>query len=270
MGAPRIERRFQEIEGEVARAKRFGHCEIWCVDNIVLADAGMALEFDQLIDQMGLTWLGMTRAETVRTARKRLPEFRRLTDIAIGVEASRRVLKSLNRRTRSDNELVVKSAFADLADAGIGSTAFVMLDLPGSTDQDYWDLVDYLSEVEPGNVSWSFYNPPALEMIRLGIDPASTGFYRWPLGFGNLPGHRVVQHAMVISGTWWMNWRANAFVADSERFGVVFDEHILEQERSARSPVGDLWDLWDLDAVNPPITLERHKLNRRVDASAPT
>ncbi len=205
----------------------------------------------------------MTRAETVRAARAVIPRFQCLNDIAIGVEAAPRALKSLNRGARTNNHRITSDAFRILEDAGISSTAFAMMDLPGSHDDDYWELLDILTDLEPANVSWSFYNPPATEMIRLQINPAVTGFYRWPLGFASISPHRVVQHAMVITGTWWMNWSVDSLVEDDDRFGVAFDERVLAQSWSARSPIGDLWDVWDLDAVSPPVTLEAKKLSRQ-------
>ncbi|HEX8454972.1 MAG TPA: radical SAM protein [Longimicrobium sp.] len=245
----RVERDFSVIEREIDQAKRLGYRELWCVDNISLVDADLALEFDQMVERAGLTWLGMTRAETVIVARNRLPKFRRLTDIALGVEAPARQLVTLNRGERRDNDERLHHAFGLLHDSGITSTAFVMLDLPGSLDADYWALVDLLAYVRPGNVSWSFFNPPAVKAITLGLDLAATGFYRWPLGFARIPDTRVVQFAMVITGTWWMNWAPESFVRTPDHFGVVFDEGEIVQTPDARSVVGDLWSAWDFNAA---------------------
>jgi hypothetical protein len=103
-------------------------------------------------------------------------------------------------------------------------------------------------------VSWSFFNLPAVQAIARGLDLAMTGFYRWPLGFAAIPDRRVVQHAMVITGTWWMNWSPQAFIEDADEFGVSFDEGDIVQQADARSPVGDLWATWEYRAAanTPP------------------
>jgi radical SAM superfamily enzyme YgiQ (UPF0313 family) len=249
MLSKRVERALAEIEREVELARSFGYREVWCVDNLALVDPDLALEFDQIVYNAGLTWLGMTRAETVVAARSHLSRFRSLSDIALGVEAPARQLVTLNRGARTDNDRLLGDAFRLLHDAGISSTAFVMLDLPASCDRDYWDLVDLLARVRPGNVSWSFFNPPAVQAINSGFDLSLTGFYRWPLGFAAIPDHRVVQYAMVITGTWWMNWAPQAFIEDENEFGVSFDEGEIVQRVSARSPVGDLWTVWEYRAA---------------------
>ena len=248
MLSKRVERSLADIETEIESARTCGYREIWCVDNLALIDRELAREFDSIVANAGLKWLGMTRAETVWASRRQLGLLRCLSDIAIGVEAPERQLSGLNRAARSDNERLLRDSFALLHDAGISSTAFVMLDIPGSHDEDYWALIDLLSRVRPGNVSWSFFNPPAAQAIALGLDLAQTGFYRWPLGFSAIPDGRVVQYAMVITGTWWMNWAPQAFVEEGDKFGVAFDEGKIVQHRAARSPVGDLWSVWDYQA----------------------
>jgi radical SAM superfamily enzyme YgiQ (UPF0313 family) len=244
MLSKRVERDWSDVVDEVRSARRWGYEELWCVDNIVLVDPDLALEFDAVVARAGMSWLGMTRAETVRSCRQ-LSRFQRLTDIALGVEANSRQLKSLNRGERADNERVLRDAFQALHDAGISSTAFVMLDLPGSRDEDYWALLDLLGYVKPGNVSWSFFNPPAPEALRQRLDLSRAGFYRWPLGFAAIPDQRVVQHAMVITGTWWMNWAPRSFFTERDQFGVSFDDGEIAQRMGARSSIGDLWDVWE-------------------------
>jgi len=245
MLSKRIERSLADIEREVKIARTHGYREIWCVDNLAFADRGLACEFDSIIEKEGLKWLGMTRAETVWATRNHLGHFRALTDIALGVEAPARQLRELNRKARHNNEELLRQAFSLLHQAGISSTAFVMLDIPGSQDDDYWALIELLSRIRPGNVSWSFYNPPASQAIGLGIDLAQTGFYRWPLGFSVIPDTRVVQYAMIITGTWWMNWAPENFFRESNEFGVEFDQGEIAQDTNARSVVGDLWSIWD-------------------------
>jgi radical SAM superfamily enzyme YgiQ (UPF0313 family) len=249
-----VERALSDIEKEVELASKLGYRELWCVDNLVLVDPDLALEFDQIVHNAGLTWLGMTRAETVRVARDRLSRFRSLSNIALGVEATTRMLTSLNRNARIDNDEVLGRAFSMLHDSGIGSTAFVMLDLPGSIESDYWELVDLLARIKPGNVSWSFYNPPAAHAIANGCDLTTTGFYRWPLGFAEISEQRVVQHAMLITGTWWLNWAPRDFFENDNEFGVGFDQGEIVQGLEVRSELGDLYTAWEYrSAVEPSV-----------------
>jgi radical SAM superfamily enzyme YgiQ (UPF0313 family) len=248
MGSPYVKRSLREIEKEISVAKSMGYRELWCVDNLALIDPNFALEFDDLVYNSGMSWLGMTRAETIVRAEKHLPRFRALTNIAIGVETSDRQLRALNRGIRSNNEELMIKAFGLLNSSNISSTAFVILDIPGSNDDDFWNLINLLSRIQPGNISWSFFNPPAKQAIRQGLDLSQTGFYRWPLGFASIAKRRVVQQAMLISGTWWMNWAPNSFFQDNHEFGVRFDEGEMVQPLNARSPIGDLWKIWEYRA----------------------
>jgi radical SAM superfamily enzyme YgiQ (UPF0313 family) len=69
MLSKRVERSLADIEREVELAQSFGYREIWCIDNLALIDRELALEFDSIIFNRGLKWLGMTRAETVWASR---------------------------------------------------------------------------------------------------------------------------------------------------------------------------------------------------------
>lgn len=248
MGSPHVKRLLREIEKEINIAKNIGYRELWCVDNLALIDPDFALDFDNLVYNSGMSWLGMTRAETILRSEKYLSQFRSLTNIAIGVETSARQLNTLNRGIHSNNEELMTNAFELLNRSKISSTAFVILDIPGSNDDDFWNLIDLLSSIQPGNISWSFFNPSAKQAIRQGLDLSQTGFYRWPLGFASISKKRVVQQAMLISGTWWMNWAPNSFFNDSYEFGVRFDEGEIVQPVNARSPIGDIWRIWEYRA----------------------
>jgi hypothetical protein len=76
------------------------------------------------------------------------------------------------------------------------------------------------------------------------------GFYRWPLGYSQVVPERVVQQAMIFSGTWWDGLvldEPDMFFEDDEVFGVNFLETQLFQGKTARSPIGDLWEAWRTD-----------------------
>lgn len=245
MGSKWVKRNQESALAEVNVAYDLGYRKIWAVDNLAFRNPETALAFDEALDEKGMNWSGMTRAELVR----KIPDeyfrrFQALTEVAMGVEtASKSQLKVLNRGIKQDNEQTLKMAFRKLNQAGVTTNAFAILDLPGSTEADFWALYRLLERVETGTVSWSFYNPPP-EVAKT----ETAGFYRWPLGHSIILPRRVVQEAMVLTGRWWLNfhlWEDCPFFEDNDVFGANFLEAQIIQDTSARSPIGDLWDVWE-------------------------
>ncbi|MDP2630993.1 MAG: radical SAM protein [Candidatus Uhrbacteria bacterium] len=251
MGNSFLPRPLERVVEEVSKAKALGYGAIWCVDNIIFTHPDLAVAFDREVARQGMYWSGMTRAELVC----RLPEgflegLTALKEIAMGVEAiSSQVLADLGRggnRYAAD----LRKAFHRINAAGIASNGFVILDLPGSSEDDFRQLYDFLEELAPSTVSWSFYNPPAREFVGGQVRPAEMGFYRWPLGHSAVPPERVVQQAMLLSGRFWSGWtpdRQNPFWQSGDEFGANFLEGKILQEKRARSPEGNLWEIWEME-----------------------
>ena len=237
---PRI---WSMITQEVLRAKMLGYRHIWCVDNLVLVEPEVTRQFDQLITAVGMTWSGMDRVEQVLKYRDTLPRLQSLTNLAMGVESvDTSTLRVLGRGVGRQYLENARRAFAAAREAGIFTTAFVMLDLPTDSETSFWNLYRFLQEIRPDTVSWSFYNPPPREG-----DPNTAGFYRWPLGFSTVPPERVVQQAMVLTGVWWMGFtlcEERPFFANQSSFGVRFVEGSIYQNLTESSPIGDLWEIW--------------------------
>lgn len=236
------------VAEQISKAKQLGYSEIWCVDNLLFTDLAATFEFNRMVSEQGMRWSGMTRAELVcKLPEGFLGQLTSLREVAMGVESVSPSLFSILRRGQTqDYRHILSEAFARVNAAGITSNAFVILDLPGMTDKDFWALCDFLSQIHPGTISWSFYNPPAQQVVEGKFQPVDTGFYRWPLGFSAVSPERVVQWAMILSGRWWCGWtpKSQFFWQEDEEFGVDFLECRLLQERTARSPVGDLWEIW--------------------------
>ena len=166
----------------------------------------------------------------------------------MGVETvSEPLLKVLNRGVKKGYCQILAEAFRRINKSGrMKTNAFVILDLPGSTEEDFWQLYELLEMVNPGTVSWSFYNPP----VQTADKPEAMGFYRWPLGYSRVSPQRVVQEAMLLSGTWWDKFTLNKsrpFFEDNDVFGANFLEARIIQETTARSPIGDIWETWQLE-----------------------
>lgn len=231
-----ISRPIEDALSEVALAEKLGYKKVWCVDNLLFTDPEVALRFNSMLALKEMQWSGMTRPELVC----KLPEiyFKRLTsltEVAMGIETvSETLLKVLNRGAKKSYRQTLEEAFRRIRRSGKTTTnAFVMLDLPGSTEADFWQLYELLEAVNPETISWSFYNPP----VQSVTDPEAMGFYRWPQGHSQVPPQRVVQEAMVLSGTWWDKFTLNKsrpFFEDNDVFGANFLEAQIIQEKSAR------------------------------------
>lgn len=257
MDSPWLPRSVDLVVQEFRLAKQYGYHEAWFVDNLLFTSLDAALAVDRAAAELGLCWSGMTRVELIcKLPKGFLQEFNALTDVAMGVEAvSEDILQAIARSTKRHQIL---QAFRMVREAGKSATAFVILDLPKSTDQDFWRLMEFLEDLDQQvvtldhksfHVSMSFYNPPAREVVEGRIQPANMGFYRWPLGYSAVSPTRAVQHAMFLFGRWWKtpgwtpNYRNPFFETDTE-FGVNFLEGRILQEKSARDPAGDLPEIW--------------------------
>lgn len=237
------------VAEQISLAKQLGYSEIWAVDNLLFTDLAATLEFDFLVAANGMTWSGMTRAELVcELPEDFLGQLNSLHEVALGVESvTFSVLKILHRGRVRGYCVTITTAVFRLKAVGIVVNLFVILGLPGMTEEDFSALWKFIEVLHPSTISWSFYNPPVRVVAEGKVLPADTGFYRWPFsGLSAVPSERVVQWAMLLSGRWWCGWtpKSDPYWEEGKEFGVDFLEYLLLQEKSARSPVGDLWEIW--------------------------
>ncbi|MEW6610662.1 MAG: radical SAM protein [Patescibacteria group bacterium] len=249
MGTTSTPRDFDNLLQETATAMGFGYRDFWCVDNLVNVFPEQLLKFDTALYLRGCTWSGMTRPELVVKYPSLITKLRSCSEIAMGVEsASQEQVTSYNRGNGKYYDHI-KEAFQLVKNSGINTTAFAILDGPKETEESFWRLYHFLKNVKPTSVSWSFYNPPAtIGLLDEGRLPNEYGFYRWPMGCSIIPRERIIQQAMILSGTWWCGWKldeGNPFFENEHEFGVKFHGKLLSQPRSARSPIGDLWEIWE-------------------------
>jgi radical SAM superfamily enzyme YgiQ (UPF0313 family) len=238
------------VAQQISLVKQLGYSEIWVVDNLLFTDITATLKFDRLVAAQEMIWSGMTRAELVcELPVGFLGQLTSLREVAIGVESASLSLLPVLRRGQAQNyHQNLLEAFGRINAAGIASNAFIILDLPGMADADFWSLYDFLCQLHPGTISWSFYNPPAQQVVDGKFRPSEMGFYRWPLGFSAVPPERVVQWAMVLSGRWWKPfWTpdlSRPFFEDGKWFGTNFLEGRILQNKDIRSATGEIWLAW--------------------------
>jgi hypothetical protein len=252
MDSPLRERPMDDSVRELDLAKALGYREIWCVDNLLFTNPELAIRFDREVAERGMVWAGMTRPELVcKLSTDFFSQFKALREVAMGVEtASELLLQVLQRGAKANYQQTIAEAFAKVHSGKIATNAFVMLDLPGSTESDFWQLYELLKSICPKTISWSFYNPQSQTVLGGQHQPEQMGFYRWPLGYSQVMLQRTVQQAMILSGTWWDGLvldERDTFFEDDEVFGVNFLETQLFQGKTARSPIGDLWEAWRTD-----------------------
>jgi len=249
MGEPLVPRPWDHVLKEVSLAKQHGYKEIWCVDNLILTDWHRCSKFDSMLAQQEMQWSGMTRAEVISMLPQgALDGLCALREIAIGVESvNLETLSRLNRGPEGSYEAKNRKAFGRIRDSKIASNAFVILDLPNSDEADFWNLYEFMLHVRPGTVSWSFYNPPPSAIAAGRVKAADMGFYRWPLGYSQVPPQKIVQQAMLLSGQYWSGLTpklTDLFWETAEEFGVNFLECSVLQKKIDRSPIGNLWEVW--------------------------
>lgn len=104
--------------------------------------------------------------------------------VSMGVETGNPYLRKQVLR-RPDTFTDIKHAFQYLRDAGIKTTAFNMLGLPGETRDTYAETVALNRELKPDVPQMSFYYPfHGTSLRRYSIengylDPSSNGEYHW-------------------------------------------------------------------------------------------
>ncbi len=250
MGTTSTPRLLRNILTEVDLAARHGYRDFWCVDNLVNVFPETLMKFDKEIHKKDFVWSGMTRPELATKQASVFGKLKACTEIAMGVESkSVEQLQTYNRGAKKDYFQQITDAFRIIRRSGINTTAFVMLDGENETEESFWKLYQFLKHLNATSVSWSFYNPPAtIGLLKENRSPNEYGFYRWPMGCSGIPPKRVVQQAMILSGTWWKGWQLNEsdpFFENDYEFGVRFQTKNLSQPRHARSPIGDIWEVWE-------------------------
>ena len=249
MDTPWTQRLIDNARLEVEQARKHGYTRLWCVDNLLLVDSVATLRFDACVAKYNMTWSGMTRPELITKRGKELNQLQSCSSLAMGVESySLQQLKKFRRGVRLDHFDTQVRAFHLVREAGIETVAFVILDLPGSTKADFEALLEHLDRLDPSTVSWSFYNPPATTLLEdQKHNLTDFGFYRWPMGYSQIPKKRVVQQAMVLAGKYWRGWQPcskHCFFTTPHVFGVRFKEGTIHQQHQARSPIGNVWEIW--------------------------
>lgn len=249
MDSPWRPRLFSDVLAEVKLACGLGYSRLWCVDNII--DFGRAPDFDKAVASRGMEWSGMARPESVcKLTPDYFLQFKALSELAMGVETvSEPLLRVLKRGAKADYRKTIVDAFGKIhCSSKVVSNAFVMLDLPGSTEADFWYMYELLQEARPDTISWSFYNPPASAVLNGRHRLEEMGFYRWPLGYSQSAPEHIVQQAMMLSGRWWKPfWTPDLscpYFEEGAWFGVNFLEGRIAQEKSARDAAGDIWHSW--------------------------
>jgi anaerobic magnesium-protoporphyrin IX monomethyl ester cyclase len=99
-----------------------------------------------------------TRPETINSASVALLKRLRVDGVGMGIElASEEFRKSSLNRYPSQEK--IENAFRLLRDAGIRSTAYNIIGLPGETEEMILDTVRFNRVLEPDNTTVAFYSP---------------------------------------------------------------------------------------------------------------
>ncbi len=87
--------------------------------------------------------------------------------VKFGLESgSPQVRKTIMRRHMSNAD--IKEAIGCANGEGLHSSCFVMIGLPGETEENIWETIDLLADAKPGRFRWTFFYPfPGTEAFRI-------------------------------------------------------------------------------------------------------
>ena len=106
---------------------------------------------------LDLTWVCITRADTLDKPLLKLMKEARCKEVHIGVETgSDRLLRLMNKQTTSD---ILLKGVQMIKDAGIGVKAYLMANYPGETEKDRNLTVEWMVKAKPDKFTLSNFTP---------------------------------------------------------------------------------------------------------------
>lgn len=156
--------------------ERYGIEHIRFVDDEFTLHKGRSAELMRAIRPLGLTWVCITRADTLDSDLLRLMDLAGCVEVHIGVETgSDRLLRLMNKQTTSK---VLKQGIALIKDAGIRVKTYLMMNYPGETEEDRNVTIEFIKETRPDKYTISSFTPlPGSAVERITGVQGEDWFY---------------------------------------------------------------------------------------------
>jgi len=114
-------------------------------------------ELMQKIEPLDMTWVCITRADTLSPDLLRLMKKAGCVEVHVGVESgSNQVLERMNKQTTT--EVLLKGIRA-IKEAGIRVKTYLMYGFPGETDEDREQTVEFIRQAQPDKFTVSQFVP---------------------------------------------------------------------------------------------------------------
>jgi len=137
--------------------ERYGIEHVRFIDDEFTLHNGRSIELMKAIRSLGLTWVCITRADTLNKKLLRLMKLAGCVEVHIGVETlSDRLLKLMNKQTTAK---VLKHGIQLIKEAGIMVKTYLMWTYPGEIEADREATVEGLREVRPDKYTISKFTP---------------------------------------------------------------------------------------------------------------
>ena len=167
----------KNVVGELEFIKeRYEIEHIRFVDDEFTLHKGRITKLMKAIKSLNLTWVCITRADTIDEKLLNLMKPAGCKEVHIGVETgSDRLLKLMNKQT---NVKTLKRGIRLIKDAGIKVKTYLMWNYPGENEEDREATIEFLRETRPDKYTVSRFIPlPGSAIERVTGQKGSSWFY---------------------------------------------------------------------------------------------
>ena len=148
----------ENVDNELVSLKlEYGVEHIRFVDDEFTLHEKRTLELMDKIEDLDLTWVCITRADTLNERLVKKMKGAGCTEIHIGVETgSDRLLQLMNKQTTSK---ILLKGVKMIKKAGIRVKTYLMMNYPGETVEDRRKTVDWVKKAKPDKFTLSSFTP---------------------------------------------------------------------------------------------------------------
>jgi len=167
---------FNVLEELIFLKERYGIEHVRFVDDEFTLHKGRTTELMNALRPLDLTWVCITRADTLDADLLSLMKLAGCVEVHIGVETgSDRLLKLMNKQTTSR---ILKYGVRLIKNMGIRVKTYLMWKYPGETEEDREATIEFIRETQPDKYTISRFIPlPGSAIERVTGKGASDYFY---------------------------------------------------------------------------------------------
>lgn len=221
------EETFEQIEAQVKQLAEIGVQAVRLQDDTFTIKEERCRRIADILNNYGMRWRACTRVNLRNADLFHYMAERGCLELAFGVEhGSARMLKAMNKGTTPQaNETGIKMC----QDAGMVAKAFLMIGMPGETDESVGELEEWVLRVRPSAVTLSLFQPfPGSDVWnhpeRYGVEIPDGAFDKfWQLGGDGDPEMMVLQLPTISK---------SSLFAHRQRLIKVFEREIGKLDRT--------------------------------------